>query len=220
MSESFLEGIKFGMGVLLVFLLAFSVYAVGFHQTNEIVPGTFQGDYSFNGSVEVGDNTSNKQLKVYGNTTVSKTINVEKLNANQAPNLVGELFVSKSLTKTGLSAGWHPTPYNTSSNYLEIPVNITNEKETYLVTVTQRIRGPSSKYWTGLEIINSSDDSTVKKIHLDGSSATTSDFGASSSIVISDLASGEYKFRVLNYISSSGDRDFKNQRNMAVYRLN
>lgn len=56
--ENLLKGGIMGVGFLLVLSIASIVYAVGFHQTSEVLPGMFQGDYSFNGSITVNDNLS------------------------------------------------------------------------------------------------------------------------------------------------------------------
>lgn len=58
MSNKFLDGIKFGFGFLLIITLVLSVFAVGFHQANEILPGQFTtGDFSFDGKLGIGTNT-------------------------------------------------------------------------------------------------------------------------------------------------------------------
>lgn len=52
MDKDILKGIKFGFGIILSFSFLFGiVYAVGFHNANEIVSGIFSGDYEFNGTV-------------------------------------------------------------------------------------------------------------------------------------------------------------------------
>lgn len=51
MDKKVLDGVKQGIGFFSVMLLIFSVYAVGFHQPQEVVTGVFQGDYTFNGSL-------------------------------------------------------------------------------------------------------------------------------------------------------------------------
>lgn len=53
MNKDFQKGINQGLGFLFVISLVFGfVYAVGFHTANEILGGTFIGDYIFNGTVD------------------------------------------------------------------------------------------------------------------------------------------------------------------------
>lgn len=54
--KKFFDGIKIGLGIIFSFSILFSlVYAIGFHNANEILGGTFLGDYKFSGKVEIGD---------------------------------------------------------------------------------------------------------------------------------------------------------------------
>lgn len=56
MKNNYFNGIKFGLGFLTIIGLVFGiVYAVGFHTANEIVSGTFIGNYTFNGNVNFSD---------------------------------------------------------------------------------------------------------------------------------------------------------------------
>lgn len=53
MLKDFFKGINIALGFIFTIGLLFGiVYAVGFHSANEILGGTFQGDYIFNGSVD------------------------------------------------------------------------------------------------------------------------------------------------------------------------
>lgn len=57
MLERIKEGFFFGIGLFLFIGVVFGiVFAVGFHTPDEILPGTFNGDYVFNGTLEVKDN--------------------------------------------------------------------------------------------------------------------------------------------------------------------
>lgn len=52
MRNNFFDGIKFGFGFLFVLgILSGLVYATGFHTANEVIDGSFLGDYSFLGNV-------------------------------------------------------------------------------------------------------------------------------------------------------------------------
>ena len=45
---------KLSLFLFLLFgIIVSSVYASGFHQPQEIIPGTFQGDYGFEGDVDI-----------------------------------------------------------------------------------------------------------------------------------------------------------------------
>lgn len=49
--NKFLDGMKIGFGIIFSFILFFGVvYAAGFHNANEIIAGTFSGNYIFNSS--------------------------------------------------------------------------------------------------------------------------------------------------------------------------
>jgi len=58
--SDYIKGLRIGVGILFIFGLVFGVFAVGFHITDEILPGTFLGNYTFDGNVEVQGNLSNK----------------------------------------------------------------------------------------------------------------------------------------------------------------
>ncbi len=53
MDKDFLKGIKGGFGFILIIALVTSVFAIGFHYAGEIFPGVFQGDFTFNGSIDM-----------------------------------------------------------------------------------------------------------------------------------------------------------------------
>lgn len=65
MDGEILNGIKFGFGIIISLSLFFGiVFAVGIHTTSEILPGVFQGDYTFNGNLSVSGD-----LNLSGNST-------------------------------------------------------------------------------------------------------------------------------------------------------
>jgi len=51
--KDYIKGIKQAVGFIFTISLFFGVYAVGFHIADEILPGIFNGNYTFNGSVNV-----------------------------------------------------------------------------------------------------------------------------------------------------------------------
>lgn len=54
-----LDGFKMGFGIFLFFALVFGiVFAVGFHSADEILGGTFLGDYVFQGNVKLDNSAS------------------------------------------------------------------------------------------------------------------------------------------------------------------
>lgn len=73
MDKDILKGFKFAFGFTLFFGFLFGVvYAVGFHTADEILSGTFMGNYSFmNGKVGIG--TSNPQTTLEVNGTINAT---------------------------------------------------------------------------------------------------------------------------------------------------
>ncbi len=56
MDKDFLKGIKGGFGFIFVIALITSVFAIGFHLADEVLPGVFQGDFTFNGSIDMSGN--------------------------------------------------------------------------------------------------------------------------------------------------------------------
>lgn len=77
MIKNILKGFQFGLGFILALVLLFGViYAVGFHSAAEILGGTFQGEYIFNGSVNItGDLKSVGGIKVGSATICDSTTN-------------------------------------------------------------------------------------------------------------------------------------------------
>lgn len=52
MDKKILDGIKIGFGIILSLSLFFGiVFAIGFHTVNEILGGTFNGNFVFNGNI-------------------------------------------------------------------------------------------------------------------------------------------------------------------------
>lgn len=87
MNRSYLEGIKFGFGIVTVLFFVFGiVFAAGFHTSSEILPGIFQGNYTFNGSLSVNQNvTFNSQVTFLDNVTgISSVPSDAVLNFNSS----------------------------------------------------------------------------------------------------------------------------------------
>lgn len=58
MDKDYLKGIKFGLGVFTIIgVLLGVVFAVGFHTADEILGGTFLGNYTYTGNVNFTGNT-------------------------------------------------------------------------------------------------------------------------------------------------------------------
>lgn len=77
--EYFLKGISFGLGFLFIFGILFGlVYAVGFHTASEILPGSFNGNYIFEGTIE-------SKSSSFGSDNIF-TINTGKSNSSDQAN--------------------------------------------------------------------------------------------------------------------------------------
>ena len=86
MNKDFLKGINIALGILLVFSIIGIVSAVGFHYANEILPGTFSGNFIFDGDVNI---TSGNDLCVEGGDCLSDDTNWNDLNGIPAGFLDG-----------------------------------------------------------------------------------------------------------------------------------
>lgn len=68
MVNDFLRGIKFTFGIIFTLFILFGlVYAVGFHSANEILDGTFLGNYKFTGNVEYNGTLNASGATLIGN---------------------------------------------------------------------------------------------------------------------------------------------------------
>lgn len=85
--KEFQKGISFGLGIVLTIGLLFGiVYAAGFHSTSEILPGIFQGNYTFNGNLNVNGTLTPTNLNLdYSNVTAetTRTINIYSTDSNE-----------------------------------------------------------------------------------------------------------------------------------------
>ena len=71
MDKDLLKGIKIGSGFLLIILSFFGlIFAVGFHNTNEIVSGTFIGNYFFQDNVTFQNEVNFTNTNVVGLNTI------------------------------------------------------------------------------------------------------------------------------------------------------
>jgi len=57
MDKDFKSGLKFALGIFVFFAFIFGVFAVGFHIADEVLPGKFTGNYSFNGTLNLTETT-------------------------------------------------------------------------------------------------------------------------------------------------------------------
>ena len=71
MNKDFLKGINIALGFLLVFSIVGIVSAVGFHYADEILPGTFVGDFVFDGDVNL---TSGNDICLEGDKCLSEIV--------------------------------------------------------------------------------------------------------------------------------------------------
>ena len=75
MDKDIIKGLKFGFGIFVSLSVLFGlVFAVGFHNTSDVLSGTFVGNFLFNGSVEFKENVT------FNNTVDFTTANVSGLN--------------------------------------------------------------------------------------------------------------------------------------------
>lgn len=68
MIQEFIKGLKFSLGFIFGLSLFLGiVFAIGFHSTEEILPGTFNGNYNFiNGKIGIGIDSPSTKLHVSG----------------------------------------------------------------------------------------------------------------------------------------------------------
>jgi len=84
MDKQIVNGLKFGFGFLLIISTFFGIiFAVGFHSANDVISGTFSGNYSFmNGNVGIGTSSPTEKLEVKGEIRVNEGININGTDDN------------------------------------------------------------------------------------------------------------------------------------------
>lgn len=110
MTSKILNGIKIGLGIVVVFTILFGlVYAAGFHYPSEIVPGIFQtGNYSFNGSLGIGTNAPLKPLHVEGGI-----YSFDKGNVSSGTHITGYFALQNGGSDSaGIHLGYHANGSN------------------------------------------------------------------------------------------------------------
>lgn len=129
MDKDLLKGFKIGFGFLgVVFgvsLLLFGfVYAVGFHTANEILGGTFSGNYSFmDGNVGIGTNNPQSALDVNGNISINGGILYIKNNTVDTNTLLlisseknnGNTTFEDSSSNNHVITGYNQVQHSTGS---------------------------------------------------------------------------------------------------------
>lgn len=145
MLKDLFKGINIGLGILLVFGLVFGiVYAVGFHSANEILGGTFIGNYIFNGSVDftnasvsgisnsgnvsIGNlelysgyiNETDTVLLIQSNTFNGDTTFIDSSNSGYVITKYGDTHHNTSTSKFGNSSFY----FDGTGDYLTIPDNV------------------------------------------------------------------------------------------------
>ena len=77
MNKDFLRGINFSLGILFIFGILFGlVWAVGFHNADEILGGTFNGDYKFTGSLVLDNDNVICDLAKEGSLRYNSSLDV------------------------------------------------------------------------------------------------------------------------------------------------
>ena len=89
--KQFLNGIYFGLGILFILGIVSVAVAVGFHTANEVLSGTFIGNYIFQNSVTIQDNL-----------TVQNEFYVK--NKNMTPTLTQTINFNNSMTRAQIQA--------------------------------------------------------------------------------------------------------------------
>lgn len=110
MDKDILKGFKIAFGFTLFLAMLFGVvYAVGFHTADEILSGTFLGNYSFNGNVGIGTSSSSSALDVNGTVNIAGDINF-------SGNITGDGSALTNLPAGGVLV--KRTVYNPTTNHM------------------------------------------------------------------------------------------------------
>lgn len=82
MKSNFIEGLKFGLGILTIFSIIGIVTAVGFHTASEVLTGTFTGNYDF-----VNNNNGLNYLDVLNTDLNSNSGSILRLITSRGDNI-------------------------------------------------------------------------------------------------------------------------------------
>lgn len=107
MNKDFLKGINIGLGILTIFSIIGIVSAIGFHTTSEILPGTFTGDYIFNGNLQILSGTSGNSFEIEtpaGNNPIIKFIDGDNLGSTNIYQLNSHTAISVDPTNVDTSS--------------------------------------------------------------------------------------------------------------------
>lgn len=86
--NKFIDGIKLGLGFIFVIGLLFgTIYAIGFHSAEEILPGIFSGNYIFDGKIGIGTSNPDQKLSIQGNESEVWT-SIESTNLSAGISII------------------------------------------------------------------------------------------------------------------------------------
>lgn len=123
--NNIIEGLKFGFGIILIFSLLGVVYA-GYHGANQILAGTFIGDFIFQDNVSFQGNVNLENAIVTG---------VDNGNYSYTEVKTGKTWVNgKPIYRKVLVLSSNPIADNTwrTITYTDYPVNVEDIVSAYL----------------------------------------------------------------------------------------
>ena len=174
-----------------------------------------------------GTNTDNQTL-TYQNDTLS----ISNGNSIAVPALSNDETVANIQTNGNItfynisnSNGWHPVPFTSTGDTLELQISVGGPNEIFLVYAgySMTLSGSSANLSSAVRVVTSSGQN-VKTIlidrehHSNGAPTTT----CAGTAVVTNLAAGNYTIRVMNKISQAigpNNKTYPNSRHLLIRRL-
>lgn len=170
---------------------------------------------------EINQNKLNSDLWSSEIKSIRENLKVTEIDLNnisiKSPQLV-KLLEDNSERKVIATDRWIQVPFqNTNSSFIEIGVS--GESNSFLVIYSYRVKDSTeTKKWSGIKISDNKKNS-IKFYHADGGFSNKYDYGASGSILVSNLHSGQYFISLEDFSESLKARTFFYERQFAVYRM-